>query len=183
MRTVRLALLAVLALLAAGCANPARVVAPDPVDTVVAVGTAHISEANVQVFFYPTDDKYTHVVQEVHTSRGSLVESFRQDGYIRDQHTWPKTRQKEVRRMYVYAANVEGADESNSGFAHLPDNGEGVETTLGENFNSWYHEKYETRGRITKKSPHRTTWTISADGEWIEVVTHNALRVRVKESE
>lgn len=111
---------------------------------------------------------FTHVVQEIELDTGHiLVECFRCDGRpIYDYHSWHS--RPHSRRMKVYAADVTGADERH-GFAHLPENMDGLKTTVGTGFNADYQSTHETRGKIVKRSPKAFLWTIKDDGVTVDV--------------
>lgn len=110
---------------------------------------------------------WSHIVQEITLDNGLvLVECFRNDDWLWDLHTWPV--RPHSRSMVVYPADVVGADE-NYGFAHLPDNGFGLKTTVGEEFNAGHQRNYETRGRIVSRGSLSLVWTISDDGVTITV--------------
>lgn len=55
-----------------------------------------------------------------------------------------------VRSVFAYVANVDGAEFTPSGFAHLPKNEDGnVVSNIPERFNENYQKKYEMRGVVT----------------------------------
>jgi len=120
-----------------------------------------------KVRFITAAQTYTHLVQELTLDSGeTLIEAFRIDGLIYDLHSWPK--RPHWRTMTIYAAVVDGMDEM-GGWGHLPDNGAGLETTVGKGFNAHYQSAYETRGRIIVRSPLSYTWRIDDNGKTITV--------------
>ena len=168
MNTIRILIVTLLLALLPSC-----VMAPDPIPapggqpvlSITLVGEAESTGVVVQ--FEPTVDDFTHVVQEIELDSGSvLVECFRCGGVITDRHRWAS--RPHWRVMTVYLANVEGADEAH-GFAHLPHNGNGLRTTVGKDFNSWYQADYETRGSITGRHPANVHWSITDDGENVTI--------------
>lgn len=137
--------------------------------TMTDVGIRLISNKGTRVIieFTPSPD-FTHVVQEITLDSGDvLVECFRCDGKpIYDFHSWGI--RPHWRTMRVYAANVTGTDERN-GFAHLPDNGAGLKTSIGPGFNADYQATHETRGKITARSPASFVWTITDEDGMVTV--------------
>lgn len=133
----------------------------------VGIRLVSVSGTRVVVEFIPNAG-YTHVVQEIELDSGSiLVECFRCDGRpIFDYHSWHS--RPHHRRMKVYAADVTGTDERD-GFAHLPENMDGLKTTVGPGFNADYQAEYETRGKIVKRSPKAFLWTIADNGTTVHV--------------
>lgn len=133
------------------------------------IGVHTVSEGNnwVMVEFTTTSSDYTHIVQEIYLDSGEvLIECFRIHGSIIDRHSWSSSTER--RSMTLYLADVEGADEMH-GFAHLPSNGMGQETTVGPNFNRFYQDAHETRGEITRRSDYSFHWAIYADGDDISL--------------
>lgn len=123
---------------------------------------------DVRVQFYISDRFYSHVVQEIVMSDGSvLIEAFENDGYITDHHYW--IIRPNWRHMKLYAANVVGMDDEN-GWGHLPDNGQGLSTDIGFRFNWPYQRDYETRGTIKSRSIVATYWYIVDDGLTVTVL-------------
>ena len=155
----------ILALLITGC------VASRPLPQPSANNEVGFVIKGVRVHF--SGDKaqgYNALVQEIRLDNGdSLVEAFKLDtDWIWDSHTWSST--EEVRHMTIYLAQVEGADWSPIGFAHLPENHDGtLRTTVGRGFNSRHQRRYATQGTITKRSPHQMVWQIDSDGEEMRV--------------
>lgn len=133
----------------------------------VGIRLVGITGRQVIVEFLPNAG-WTHIVQEIELDSGSiLVECFRCDGRpVYDFHSWHG--RPHFRRMKVYAADVEGADERH-GFAHLPENMDGLKTTVGTGFNADYQAEHETRGKIVRRSPNAFLWTISDDGKQVHV--------------
>lgn len=140
-------------------------------DTEQVVSIEFVSKSyavGVRVRFSMFSYEYTHVVQEIVLDSGEvLVECFRMDfnGEL-DLHSW-KAR-PHAREMTVYAAVCVGVDEW-GGFGHLPGNGDGLYTTVGENFNALYQSGHETRGFIEKRAKNQYYWTIRDDGDEIHV--------------
>ena len=136
--------------------------------TTVTIGLISKYQRAVRVSFTVSDSSYTHVVQEITLYDGSvLIEAFLNDGWIVDYHYWPV--RPERRYMRVYAADVVGMD-SVDGWGHLPDNGQGLETTIGKYFNAEYQRFHETRGTITSRSAVATYWSIIDDGTTVTVL-------------
>jgi hypothetical protein len=138
-----------LACVNAGCAHTVH--RPDAVidDTECRVGIEFVGKAytiGVCIRFVLYGTEYTHIVQEITLDSGEvLVECFRDDGFLWDTHSW-------------------------SGFGHLPDNGQGLSTTVGPNFNKDYQEQYETRGYIKNRATNEYEWSIADDGTHITVI-------------
>jgi len=146
--------------------------APDVVDdaNTVKVWVSRADTHLVRVYFtLPVDSKYTHVVQELTLDNGCvLVESFRMSKFVGDRHTDAKD--KFSRSMVVYAATVECADETSTGWAELPSNGLGVKTTTdGLFFNSDYNANHKRRGYILRRSMAETRWSIDDDGKNVKI--------------
>jgi hypothetical protein len=160
-----------LACVNAGCAHTVH--RPDAVidDTECRVGIEFVGKAytiGVCIRFVLYGTEYTHIVQEITLDSGEvLVECFRDDGFLWDTHSWID--RPHSRSMIVYAANCIGVDEW-SGFGHLPDNGQGLYTTVGSNFNKDYQERYETRGYIRNRATNEYEWSIADDGTHITVI-------------
>lgn len=111
--------------------------------------------------------EYSHIVQEITLDDGSvLVECFRDDGDTIDRHSWVD--RPHYRSMVVYAANCVGVDER-YGFGHLPDNGNGLSTTVGSNFNESYQKAHKTQGYIRNRASNEYYWSITDDGTTITV--------------
>ena len=167
MRQLLLSALLLCGLSGCACFPSAPTGDPDlpPVD--ITVLEDYATHGRVLVRFTLNDGAFTHVVQEVYLDDGKvLVESFRWDGGIKDSHRW--SNRPHTRTMIVYAANVTGTDEM-WGFAHLPDNGAGVKTTVGKGFNSFYWTGHKMQGRIVSRSPGEFRWTIYDDGTDVTV--------------
>lgn len=135
--------------------------------TDVGIRLVSLKDTRVIIQFMPNAG-YTHVVQEIQLDSGSiLIECFRCDGEpLYDFHSW--WHRPHSRTMKVYAADVVGADERR-GFAHLPENMDGLKTDVGPGFNSDYQADHETRGKIVKRSPKAFVWSINDDGKTVKV--------------
>lgn len=155
---MRLLLIVVIALLAAGCCAPRLDWADIPEDQPVSIEFLDQQVPSgdwiyrVRVRFYERTE-YEGLIQEIHFSDGNtLVEYFRMDdGRMEVCHKDVHTRigmDYEVREMIVYPANVEGVDYRGT-FAMLPENMDGsVRTTTGTNFNKDYRKNHAVKGRV-----------------------------------
>lgn len=136
----------------------------------VAIRAVDLSPPNEAQIEFVNRSDYSHIVQEVHLPGGhTLVECFRlsRDQSCIDFHRWSSIPHR--RWMRVYAANVEGAYEVGR-FAHLPDNGAGLKTSLPPNFNTFYRALCPVpMGRITARSPHWFVWRIDATEENVSI--------------
>jgi hypothetical protein len=59
--------------------------------------------------------------------------------------------------------------DERGGFGHLPDNGDGLETSIGPHFNVEYQKWYETRGYIRDRAENEYHWEIEDNGSAITV--------------
>ena len=154
--------------------SPSCAMAPNAVavigveQTTVTVKLVERYDTTVRVRFLVSDSNYSHIVQEITLYDGSvLIEAFLNDGWIVDRHYWPT--RPERRYMKVYAANVVGMDSRN-GWGHLPDNGQGLETTIDRDFNQTYQLFHKTTGSVTSRSAVATYWSIIDDGVTVTVL-------------
>lgn len=105
----------------------------------------------VKVRFYEDTD-LPGLVQEVRLPGGRVcVEYFDCPGgsmplFQHDTHWGPAD--EGMREMLVYPAEVEGADLTSLGFAMLADNGQGLATNVGPDFNKAYQARHSVRGRV-----------------------------------
>lgn len=138
----------------------------------------------IQLWLYHTLD-YEGMVQEVYLESGAVLVEYFNNGrfdYHRpggDDH-W--------RYMVIYPANVEGAMQTPSGFAHLPQNKDGTaKTTVDHGFNRWYQDRYPTTGRVVKhKRDNPTIWALrwengKLDVTKLEKVTPSELKILHRE--
>lgn len=122
----------------------------------------------VRVRFYERTE-YQGLLQELDLGNGLyLVEYFRMDdGRMemchKDVHFSEKGT-KELRKMKLYPANVEGVDYRGS-FAMLPENMDGsVRTTTGANFNKDYRKNHAVKGRVVSAALDLAVhWSIKYD--------------------
>lgn len=174
---MRLLLIVVIALLAAGCCAPRLDWADIPEDQPVSIEFLDQQVPSgdwiyrVRVRFYERTE-YEGLIQEIHFSDGNtLVEYFRMDdGRMEVCHKDVHTRigvDYEVREMTVYPANVVDVDYDGT-FAMLPENIDGtVRTTTGANFNKDYRKKHAVKGRVVACDRSRAAyWKLTyADGK------------------
>lgn len=123
-------------------------------------GIEEKKNGNEEIHLYLSHNKdYDGIIQEVYLEDGTvLVEYF--ENYSFDYHS---DGDKNARRIMVtYPGEIKGADQTESGFAQLPQNKDGTAiTNTGPYFNKWYQDKYETKGRITRhKRDNPTVWIL-----------------------
>lgn len=148
---------AVSTLASVGCATQPR---PDPHQT----DEIGIAFTGVRLRFQrEVGGHYNAMVQEISFDDGTiLIEAFKLDNgnTAWDSHTWGVGTEK--RTMTCYLAQVDGADWNNIGFAHLPQNMDGLKTNVSPAFNARYQAEHKTQGRIVRRSSETLVWTIDA---------------------